>query len=51
MKCGNKVVYNGNYFCDNFANCGWAAVPDGEPGQNEALNKRLLDALRRARNV
>lgn len=32
-KCGSQVVYNGNYFCENVDDCGWALShgDNGEP--------------------
>jgi hypothetical protein len=41
-KCGNEIVYNGNYYCDNFENCGWAM---GEVAENNPLLVRCLRGL------
>jgi len=48
--CGNKVVYNGNYFCDNFENCGWAMTPAGERGYKPVFEEKCYEALIRARS-
>jgi hypothetical protein len=43
--CGNEVVYNGNYFCDNFDVCGWALVATGYKGHDKALDADLYRGL------